>query len=89
MPYIQPENREGIDTAVNELVLQIAAGDNQRDGEMNYAITTLLLKEYGKSVDYKTINRMIGVLECIKLEMYRRLAAPYEDTKIEQNGDVY
>ena len=30
----------------------------------------------------------MGVLECCKLEFYRRVAAPYEDIKIEENGDV-
>ena len=29
------------------------------------------------------------MLECAKLELYRRVAAPYEDEKIDQNGDVY
>ena len=32
---------------------------------------------------------LIGVLECAKLELYRRVAAPYEDDKIDENGDVY
>ena len=45
------------------------------------------LHEYGKN--YTNINEVIGVLECAKLELYRRVAAPYEDEKIEQNGDVY
>ena len=34
-------------------------------------------------------GNLVGVLECAKLELYRRLAAPYEDLKIEDNGDVY
>jgi hypothetical protein len=40
-------------------------------------------------VGYAEINEVVGVLECCKLELYRRLAAPYEDTKIKENGDVY
>lgn len=32
---------------------------------------------------------ILGVLECVKLELYRRVAAPYEDRKIEENGDVF
>ena len=28
-------------------------------------------------------------LECAKLELYRRLAAPYEDEKRKETGDVY
>jgi hypothetical protein len=39
--------------------------------------------------NYKHINEIIGVLECAKQEFYRRVAAPYEDTKIQENGDVY
>jgi len=27
-------------------------------------------------------------LECAKLELYRMIAAPYEDTKIKENGSV-
>lgn len=30
-----------------------------------------------------------GAIECAKLEFYRRVAAPYEDKKIAENGDVY
>ena len=33
-------------------------------------------------------NAMFGVLECVKLEFYRRLATPYEDVKCDENGDV-
>jgi hypothetical protein len=32
---------------------------------------------------------MIGALECCKLELYRMMAAPYEDDKIAENGGVY
>lgn len=59
-------------------------------GELNYVITQLCrlhLSHHGTK--YDTINEVIGVLECAKQEFYRRLAAPYEDTKIQLNGDVY
>ncbi len=29
------------------------------------------------------------VLETAKLEFYRRVAGPYEDAKISENGEVY
>jgi hypothetical protein len=38
---------------------------------------------------YFSYNEVVGVLECVKLEMYRRLVAPYEDRKCKENGDVY
>ena len=59
-------------------------------GELNYKLTEECIKyfeDHGKS--YKTINDIVGALECCKQEFYRRLAAPYEDIKIIQNGDVY
>jgi hypothetical protein len=37
---------------------------------------------------YFNYNRAIGVLECIKLEFYRRMVGPYEDIKIKEAGDV-
>jgi hypothetical protein len=59
-------------------------------GQLNYAITCVL-KDYIEMNDlnYQTINDIVGALEGAKLEFYRRVAAPYEDTKIKENGDVY
>jgi hypothetical protein len=39
-------------------------------------------------ISYSKIAIMTGILENIKQEFYRRAAAPYEDRKISQNGDV-
>lgn len=78
MPYIPQSRRDSIALgAVNS-------------GELNYAITQLL-NGYIRSngLRYSTINDMIGALEGAKLELYRRIAASYEDDKIKQNGDVY
>lgn len=59
-------------------------------GELNYAITKLIERYRALVGDsYGTFNNIVGVLECAKLEMYRRVAAPYEDFKKEVNGDVY
>jgi len=81
MPYIKPKDRAAI--LLNETNIKTA-------GDLNYFITTIVnwyINEHGKS--YSTLNEVIGVLECAKLELYRRIVAPYEDTKIDQNGDVY
>jgi len=59
-------------------------------GDLNFLITTLLdeyLSVHGLS--YTNINNLVGVLDCVKLELYRRIAAPYEDQKLDINGDVY
>lgn len=81
MPYIKPEDRSKI--LLDETSISTP-------GELNYFISSLLnwyINQKGKN--YSTINEVIGVLECAKLELYRRIAAPYEDIKIEENGDVY
>ena len=91
MPYISMEKRETLDHSITSLTYCILAHDEgERAGMLNYTISSLLSglsKEEG--VNYRNINCMIGVLECAKLELYRRLACPYEDEKMQSNGDVY
>jgi hypothetical protein len=58
-------------------------------GVLNYLITRALVIYLGPNPGYASINEAIGVLECAKLELYRRVAAPYEDRKCAENGDVY
>jgi hypothetical protein len=45
------------------------------------------MDKHGQS--YSIINDIVGVLECAKMEFYRRVAVPYEDKKRTENGDVY
>ena len=79
MPYIKPEDR----TDNAELHPSNA-------GELNYAITMLVLSYFNRAGGrYQQINDILGALEGAKLEFYRRLAAPYEDEKCKANGDVY
>lgn len=59
-------------------------------GELNYAITKLLIKyQANRKLTYQTINDIIGALEGAKQEYYRRVATIYENQKIDENGDVY
>ena len=80
MPYIKVLDRELVDRT----------GQPTSAGQLNYAITKLV-KGYidYRGVSYNTINEIIGVLECSKLETYRRVGEPYENAKISENGDVY
>ena len=81
MPYIDRDARARLDAG--------ARPDNA--GELNYAITRVVdryLVDKG-GIRYAHLNEVIGALECAKLELYRRLAAPYEDEKIRGSGDVY
>lgn len=81
MPYIQKVNRPYLDDG-SELP--------STPGELNYLITKLIINYVNlNECTYQTINDVVGALEGAKLEFYRRVAAPYEDEKIQQNGDVY
>lgn len=81
MPYIDQEARTRMDRGE----------EPKTAGELNYRITRLiddyLIRKGG--VRYAHLNEVIGVLECSKLEIYRRLAAPYEDAKQVEAGDVF
>ena len=87
MPYIKMEDRPKYEKPLRELIGILKSQPVESiDGELNYIITRILKESY--PLRYFNLNRAVGVLECCKLEFYRRVAAPYEDTKIEQNGDV-
>ena len=81
MPYIKAMFRDALDSGEDT---------PHNAGELNYVITRVIadyLFEHGLS--YQRLNDVIGVLECSKQELYRRIAGPYEDTKVAENGDVY
>jgi hypothetical protein len=79
MPYIKQEDR-----------IPVAEVHPINAGELNYAITKLCIGYLGRmSPNYGVYNAIVGALECAKQEFYRRSLVPYEDKKIEENGDVY
>jgi hypothetical protein len=94
MPYIKQYKRDVLDSAINEVVnalRELESDDpaNSFAGNLNYLISSILYKSYGDQPRYDDINEIVGMLECCKLEFYRRIAAPYEDIKTKENGDVY
>ena len=85
MPYITPEEREWLDKHVDQNAPIKTAG------QLNYVISKLVhnyIQNRHGVLNYVKINEVIGVLECAKLELYRTVAAPYEDKKREENGKV-
>ena len=87
MPYIKSENRAKYERILHELIdILKSLPVEEVDGELNYVVTKLLKEIY--PLRYFHVNKAVGVLECIKLEFYRRVAAPYEDMKIKESGDV-
>jgi len=88
MPYIKPEDREQFDSKIDDLAHALREGCGDICGNMNYIITTLIMKSI-KPSRYRQIAEITGVLENVKQEFYRKMVAPYEDKKIEENGEVY
>lgn len=81
MPYIKQNDR---------VALECPDERPASSGELNYILTREVEKYrlfHGHC--YQTFNDIIGALEGAKLELYRRMVAPYEDRKMIENGDVY
>jgi len=78
MPYIKTDRRG------------FANQFPQDAGELNYAITTLLINYWAsKGHRYQTINDITGACSGALHEFERRVVGKYEDQKIKENGDVY
>ncbi len=94
MPYIKKELRKELeyplDVITGHINDMICSKPEDRAGILNYVITVLIDNAYGplSNAKYKDYNEAIGMLECCKLEFYRKAAAPYEDMKEKQNGKV-
>lgn len=83
MPYINPDLRTAL-----EFLNPLPANA----GELNYAISHLVhryvLDKCKNGLSYQVLNETVGVLDCAKMEFYRAVVVPYEDTKRVQNGSV-
>lgn len=94
MPYIKEENRQYFDKYIKEITEALKLRDNMSNievasvlGDINYCFSRII----GGIIDditYPKVAMITGVLENVKQEFYRRIAEPYEDLKIKQNGDI-
>lgn len=90
MPYIKQEYRGKLDDAMGIVASAMqAVPDDKQVGAWNYFITQFFVSGMPKEFAYQYIVNVLGTLEAVKLEFYRRMASPYEDVKKEENGDAY
>lgn len=92
MPYIPEKDREKYYEDVCRLVDTLWSNNNGagvKVGDVNYIISTLIWKLFANNKSYTNGNNLMGVLECVKQEFYRRQLAIYEDQKIVENGDIH
>jgi len=89
MPYITQEDRMKFEYVLDKFIATILTSGTPTVGEMNYLITSLIHRWVDRvGLSYINCNAAIGIMECAKMELYRRVIAPYEDIKIEENGPV-
>jgi len=96
MPYIKQEDRVNLSTIAMNLhseLRRLSGGPEPHfrhvAGNLNFFISTVINELLKDDRSYARINELIGALECAKLEVYRKLVAPYEDTKAVLNGEVF
>lgn len=102
MPYVKEQDRTKLDPCIESMVLHlkefVADGIYEKDsiteqdllvlsGSINY-IFSRICGSLLTDISYPKIAIITGVLENIKQEFYRRVAEPYEEKKIVQNGDI-
>jgi len=83
MPYIKQERRTGLDhliSWINTTFTQIGL-----TGNLNYVLYRLAK---ANCTNYASFAAFIGELESAKLEIYRKLVAPYEEQKESENGSI-
>lgn len=82
MPYISQFDKDHMDDQPMSV------------GGLTYLLTKVALRFKDQQtvkggLRFVTIALVMGAFFCAALEFYRRVAVPYEDTKIKENGDVY
>lgn len=91
MPYISKEKRDEINIFMDDLIDELEERGFMI-GDLAYILYRICLA-YINAYDYEPhfsiYNSVIGVLESVKLEFYRKKVAPYEDTKESENGAIY
>ena len=87
MPYIPANKRAVFDHHIEIIYSNWLNLFDSDPGVGNYIITKLL-HERLKEMRYTDINEVVGILECVKQELYRKVAAGYEDIAEKTNGKI-
>lgn len=88
MPYTKKEDRNKFVSNIS-LIRDHMQMSGVTAGDLNFMITSLCHSYMRvKGENYQTHCEIEGVLQHASKEFYRRLTTPYEDKKIEENGDI-
>ena len=91
-PYILPNSRAQIDQAVDELVriIKLRNNDGSWMGDASYVVARLLpglTLSFGEP-RFWHIVALMGIMESAKIEIFKRVASPYEQRMQQERGDV-
>ena len=90
MPYIKTDKRNKITPVVHGPNTKVESQFIDCAGDLNYAFTMLAVDYIKrKGLNYQNISDIVGAFVCAKDEFERRVVTDYENSKIEENGDVY
>jgi hypothetical protein len=88
MPYIKPDKRQKYQEGIDSLLGAFNSEEEVKMGDVNYVVSTIIWELFKDKLSYAQGNNLMGALECVKQEFYRRMLVPYEDEKIKENGDI-
>ena len=90
MPYIIPADRIQFDPKIKEVISVITNNGSSKAkvGDINYVFSKIIWELFDKNPSYTLGNDLMGVLEGVRSEFYRRKLGPYEDQKMKENGDI-
>lgn len=91
MPYIDFNTRSKWFDEVGELgIYEIRITKDMNKGDLNYVFSQIITNYvWTKGKNYQNLSDAAAALSDCRDEFYRRVIAPYEDEKKEQNGDVF
>ena len=93
MPYTTQKDRRKFEPQLGELRESIKRniyqkGAQMSKGDLTYLVYALGLEYFKGRTSYTNVSTAISCLNDAAAEMRRRYLDPYEDEKIEENGDV-
>lgn len=90
MPYIKQAERRRYDKLIEKLAVEVGFVDDiLLPGHLNYVVTKLTARVIRqRTPSYYHLHMILNVLPMAEGELRRRILDPYEDKKIEENGDL-
>lgn len=89
MPYIEKAERIALgESGLDQLCDEISNWDDH-PGAFTYCIYRLILAWVGDKIGYSKFSQACACVHDAEHEFRRRKLFPYEDTKIQENGDIY